>query len=919
MYVGQSWFSLQEGALPAERLVPRAARQGLDALVLADRGALYGVPAFVHACRKVGVKPIVGCSLASGGESLIFVAASAEGYRSLCRLITHIRTQGPWTPAPSVWDERLAESFDAAALSGLVVLLSHPSQVRLLPEGCPAYLMLDVRAPHSRNRELSQAGLPMVAVDTSETPLSPDQLSRAFAWCPEALATARELELGCADSFPDPALRLPHAPGEIRALARMGLERRYGVDAPYDLLDRELEVIASRGLSGYFLVLWDLVRHARQEGIPVGPGRGSVVGSLTAYSLGITAVDPISHGLYFERFLNPERPDLPDIDIDVCSLGRQRLLQYLRERYGHDRVALTGVLATLGPRGALREAGRMLGTPRELVDAVAGSLPQDGSIQDAVRTLPEFQYLNPDREPIRSLLAQAQRLQGRPWHPSVHAAGVVISPEPLSELVPLEKTGGGEIVTQYTSGDLEALGLLKMDILGLRNLTVIQQTCAGAGVNPSEIPAGDSRTFALLASGQTLGVFQLDSPGIRNLLRQVRPQSMDDLIAILSLYRPGPSQAGAVEAFCRRRQGREKVRYLHPSLAPILGETFGVILYQEQVMRLAHEVAGLSLAEADQLRRALAHGDPAGFLAPFVEGALSRGIPASIARQIFGLLERCSGYSFNKAHTAAYAQLSYVTAYLKAHHPAHYFAALLTHESGYFHPDVYLREAERLGVELLPPHINSSQAFYTAESSRSIRAGLLQVKGLGLRTAEAILAARARGPFQSLDDLAARLPSRCLPSRLMERLWAEGCFAGLPGAEPPSRLQPPLQGSRRSQGQLTLFDLGLDPRQPPAATPPPRSVGADAAPPGLDHLPEGSPIRVAGVVITCQRHPMSPDSVGLNMLLQVGAEQVSVLVPPSVYARDLLAIDPAGLAVEGKVQRRRGGTRILALAIRPAV
>ncbi|MDB4896713.1 MAG: DNA-directed polymerase PolC, partial [Firmicutes bacterium] len=725
----------------------------------------------------------------------------------------------------------------------------------------------------------------------------------------------------------------PQVPGDLRALAREDLAARYGAEAPYEQLAKELTVIGDRGQAGYFLALADLVSFARREGIPVGPGRGSAVGSLTAYALGITAIDPVAHRLYFERFLNPERPDLPDIDIDVCSRGRARLIAYLRERHGADRVAHAGVLATLGARGAVREAGRRLGSPREVVDRVAGALPHHGTIDEAVARLPEFQYIDTAREPVRSLLLAARELEGRPWHPSVHAAGVIIAPEPLADLVPLEVAAGGEVITQYSADELEELGLVKIDILGLRNLTVIAAASAEGGIDPERLPLDDPETFRLLASGETIGVFQLDSPGIRNLLRQVRPERMDDLIAVLSLYRPGPFEAGAVAMFTRRRRGIERVTHLHPALAPILDETYGVLLYQEQAMRIAHEVAGMSLADADQLRRSLGKGDASRYRERFLRGCGDRGIPPGIAVQIFGLLERFCGYSFNKAHTAAYALVCYQTAYLKAHAPAPYFAALLAHESGYFGPGVYSGEAERLGVRLLPADVNRSQATYATQGADAIRAGLIQVKDVGPGAVAAILSARAVGPFLGVADFCARVsPRHCRP-RTVEALLEAGAFDGLPGAVEGRASREAVVASvkagrplaeHRARGQLTLFDLGLalgvaaGPEGAPVANPePPAHVPTRA--PTVAATPHGSAVRLAGPIITARRRSAAGGRIGLTLLLQVGPEQVEVLVPPAIYARDLLAIDPAGITVEGRVQRRGVSMQVVAAAIRSAV
>lgn len=861
----------------------RAAERGCRVAALVDTGGLYGVPSFVRACRRAGITPVPGCALPVGGAEALFLAVSPAGYRSLCRMITRFRVE-TFLPPPG---------------QGVVALLTAPEQALWLEESSPFYLMLDAAAPEAWNRALAASGLPVMAVARGDDPPTPAELAGRFSWCPPALESAAALEALCADPWPDGASRLPTLPGDLRALARAGLARRYGATAPYDQLERELRVIEGRGQAGYFLAIRDLVEFARRESIPIGPGRGSAVGSLTAYALGITAIDPMAHQLYFERFLNPERPDLPDIDLDVCSLGRPRLLEYLRRRHGPERVAHVGVMTTLGARGAIREAGRILALPREVVDGVAGALPHGSGLAEALTTLPEFTYIDITREPLRSLFAMARELEGRPWHPSVHAAGVVLSPEPLPDLVPLERTSGGDVITQYGSEDLEGLGLAKIDILGLRNLTVIAAASREASIDLEQIPLDDPATFRLLSRGESIGVFQLDSLGIRNLLQQVRPERINDLIALLSLYRPGPFEAGVVETYTRRRKGLEKTRHLHPALAPILDETYGVLLYQEQAMRIAHEIGGLPLAAADGLRRALARGGAGPYREGFIRGAVSRGLPGGVARRVFDLLERFSGYSFNKAHTAAYALLCYQTAYLKAHCPAHYFAALLAHESGYFGAEVYVREAARLGVKLLPAHVNRSAATYRVESPGAIRTGLLQIKGVGPATVSRILDGRAEGLFESVAALAAR--SRLGPQAL-EALEGAGALAGLPDRT----------RAGASPGQLTLFDMGLD--QPAPPRPPAREAPSDSS-----WVDLGGRVRLVGPVITSRRRQGPAGRPGLTMLLQVGPDQVEVLVPPEVYARDLLAIDPAGVAVEGSLLRRGPSLRVVADAIRTAV
>ena len=630
------------------------------------------------------------------------------------------------------------------------------------------------------------------------------QMRAAFSELPEALSNTRLVAERCRMELTFGALRLPEFPAPegftaetyLSYLAEEGLKRRYAGRTAGDLaqarrrLAQELSIINGMGMAGYFLIAWDLVSFAKREGIPVGPGRGSGVGSIVAYVLGITQVDPLQYGLLFERFLNPERRGLPDLDIDLCHWGRPRVLAYLEERYGRANVAHLGAFVTLQPRAVIRDVGRALGVSYHKTDQTAKAVPYYAhDIKSALVASPRLRKFSRDQE-VRTILEYAHRLQGLPRHMTQHAAGMVITPEPLTNYVALQKAGGeddGTIITQAEMNVVEDLGLLKIDLLGLRYLTVIAETISflrqeGIDLAEEEIPIDDESTYQALAAGDTIGVFQLESSGMRRLLRRYKPESLRDIMAILALFRPGPLKSGMVETFIRRRHGEEPVEYPHSILKPVLEETYGVILYQEQVMTVARVLAGFSLGEADLLRRAITKRHPDALQkakGSFLTGAKGQGIPLGIAAEVFGLIQEFGHYGFAKAHSAAYALTSYRTAYLKTHYPVAYHAALLSLNWGVEERfPRYLSETRRRGLRILLPEINRSGVLFQPEDG-AIRTGLLLVKNLGVKTVKAILQEREKaGPFWSLHDFIMRMAGGGLSKRSVENLIKVGAFAG---------------------------------------------------------------------------------------------------------------------------------------------
>jgi DNA polymerase-3 subunit alpha len=556
----------------------------------------------------------------------------------------------------------------------------------------------------------------------------------------------------------------------------------------------EIELIKQMKYSGYFLIVWDFIRHAREQGIPVGPGRGSSAGSLVAYSMRITDVDPLHFDLYFERFLNPERVSLPDIDVDFCERRRGEVITYVTEKYGRENVAQIITFGTMKAKAAVRDVGRVMEMPISDVNRVANLIPSqlDMTLDLALEEAPPLADLDKSDPRVHELLEVAKRLEGMTRHASVHAAGVVITPEPLTEFVPLYRSqkDNGEITTQWAMKEIERVGLLKMDFLGLSTLTLLDDAVkhisetTGDTIDLMNIPLDDARSYEIFQNGQTHGVFQFESSGMRDTLRKAKPQCLEDLIALNALYRPGPLRGGVVDDYIARKHGRVEVKYDLPQMEPLLRETYGVIAYQEQVMRLASELAGFTLGQADELRRAMGKKDAAKMQAQrdtFINGCRARSIPEKKAAKVFEYIEYFAGYGFPKAHSTTYALLAYQTAYLKANYPRHFMAALLTIESQ--NSDkvaLYLAECRELGVPVLPPDINASRLEFVVEPD-GVRFGLGAVKGAGEGAIQSVLAARRAigGRITSLFELTEHIDLRLVNKKVFESLAKAGAFDSL--------------------------------------------------------------------------------------------------------------------------------------------
>jgi DNA polymerase III subunit alpha len=616
-----------------------------------------------------------------------------------------------------------------------------------------------------------------------------------LSWWPEVLANTEVIAEQCnvkldfqnqyLPAFPTPD-NLP-ADVFLRKQCEQQLVHRYPQEKQNEArkrMDYELSVIEQMGFSDYFLIVWDFIQYAKNNGILTGPGRGSAAGSIVAYLLHITDVDPLKYQLLFERFLNPERISMPDIDVDFSDYRRDEVIQYVEEKYGSNHVAQIVTFGTFAPRSLLRELIKTMSIDTTDAQFILREIPQHASsLADILKESEELTNYIKNSPKLKWLFKIAFKLEGLPRHHSTHAAGVIISKEPFSKMVPIMKGTQNITLTQYPMKDLEQIGLLKMDFLGLRNLTLLEQIVkkiqkAKPDFQLENIPLDDEKTFKLLQEGKTTGVFQLESSGMRKVLKDLKPSSFHDVVAVNALFRPGPMDF--IPTYIRRKHRQEKVTYLHPDLKPILESTFGVLVYQEQIMQIAHQFAGLSLSEADLLRRAISKKDKKILDAEkerFIQGCMKNGYSKEIGAELYEWIVRFANYGFNKSHAVAYSMISYQLAYLKAHYPSYFFASLLT--SVAFDQEKvrqYVKEAKELGINILPPSINHSYATFTVENKQSIRIALSVVKGIGKQVIDAILTARKNQPFRSLFDFCHRVPLHVINRSVIENLILAGAF-----------------------------------------------------------------------------------------------------------------------------------------------
>jgi DNA polymerase-3 subunit alpha len=675
-----------------------------------------------------------------------------------------------------------------------------------------------------------------------------EEMQALFPDDAEALANTVAIAERCDVELREGTLHLPRFPlpegfasndDYLRHLAYEGVVRRHGAmgDATRARVDFELAVIAKMGFAGYFLIVRDIVEYARSKGIPVGPGRGSAAGSLVTYAVGITDVDPLAHGLLFERMLNPERVSMPDIDIDFCFERRDEVIRYVIERYGQDNVCQIITFGTMAARAVVRDVGRVLKISYDETDRIAKLIPgtPGTSLKESIENVPDLKTLVDNSADYRRLVNLSLTLEGLARHASTHAAGIIITPTPLVNHVPLYKSNRDEITTQYDMKSVDAIGLLKIDVLGLRTLTVIDKTLRmveenhGTRLAAEAIPYEDEKTYELLRAGRTVGVFQLESSGMRELLKSLKPTRFGDVVAVNALYRPGPLGSDMVTTFVDCKHGRRDIVYEHELLQPILNDTYGVILYQEQVMRIASELAGFSLGEADLLRKAMGKKQKevmAEQRKRFVEGARARGISKALADKIFSQMEKFAEYGFNKSHSAAYAVLSIRTAYLKAHYPDAFMAATMSSEiDDTDRITVLIDDCREMKIEVVPPNVNSCEPDFRARDGR-IYYGLGAVKNVGLAAVETLVAERNEGgAFRSLENLCSRLNSRLITKRVYESLIAAGAMDTLSGhrAQKLAALETVMERAARrfrdaERGQFGLFGEAAEPDEAPLPT-----------------------------------------------------------------------------------------------------
>ncbi|MDD5071004.1 MAG: DNA polymerase III subunit alpha, partial [Candidatus Omnitrophica bacterium] len=629
---------------------------------------------------------------------------------------------------------------------------------------------------------------------------SPEEMKRVFSHVPEAISNTVEVAKRCNLILDFSKIHLPLFPlpqgqteeGYLRSITYNNLANRYKKETEEikQRIEYELDVISKTGFSSYFLIVWDLIKFAKENDVPVGPGRGSAAGSIVSYLLGITDIDPLRYDLLFERFLNPARISMPDIDIDFCYEKRLRMLDYVAEKYGTDCVAQIITFGSMLARAVVRDVGRAMGISYGEVDKIAKMIPaivgQKIDLKEALKTSPELAEVYKSDASIKRLIDVAVQLEGLSRHSSTHAAGVVISDKPIMDRVPVIKGSQGESITAYDMSDLEKCGMLKMDFLGLKTLTVIEETLKiikrtkNIALDISSISLKDKKTFDLLSNAFTIGVFQLESRGMREILTKMVPTKFEDLIAVLALYRPGPLGSGMVDDFIDRKLGKKPVSYIHPMLASILKETYGIILYQEQTMKIVSVLAGFDLAAADLLRKAIGKKVPEIMdeqRTSFVSGCKKNRINEETATKIFDLIDYFSGYGFNKSHSTAYALISYRTAYLKANYPTEFMAALLTSERNNTDKIVeYINESERINIRVLPPDINTSFTNFTVTDDANIRFGLMAIKNVGNTALESIIEVRRDKPFESIFDFSERVDSRTVNKKVVESLIKSGAM-----------------------------------------------------------------------------------------------------------------------------------------------
>ena len=800
---------------------------------------------------------------------------------------------------------------------------------------------------------------------------SPQEMALDFPGQMEAMRRTLEVAERCnveieLDKIHLPRFDVPEGRDSFDYLVELcekGLARRYDkVTAELqERLKYELKTIREMGFTDYFLIVWDFIHFAKTHGVSVGPGRGSSAGSLVAYTLAITDIDPIRYDLMFERFLNPGRKSMPDIDIDFAVEGRERVINYVREKYGNDRVAQIITFSTMAARAAVRDAGRVLEVPYGVVDKIAKLIPEGPgqTLDECLKPGGELRKAI-DSDPVaREIIELAQPLEGLTRADSIHAAGVVIGAEPLMNVVPLQQKGSDmEVVTQFSMKDIEALGLLKMDFLGLRNLDVIDKACALIGdLDISTIPLNDRKTYAMLAKGDAAGVFQFESSGMRDSLRLVKPTVFEDLIALVALYRPGPMSY--IPSYGKRKAKQEGVSYVDKRLEPILKDTYGICIYQEQYMRIARELAGFTISEADDLRKAI--GKKIRKLMDslkdkFMDGAAEQNVTPAAAKQLWEDVEKAADYSFPKAHAACYALIAYQTAWLRANHPCEYMAALISSVMNTKdRVPIYVNACHEMGIEILPPDVNESQVDFAVVEGK-IRFGLNAVKGVGEGAARALINARNEGgPFESIWDFTERVDPTVSNKRVLEALVKCGALPGSRKGALEVLEQAVAWGQKqqadRLAGQGSIFDLGpVDDEKPKHHPPTPTDefetnellklekevLGlyvsdhplsairdqlrrkSDSTVGELERRRDGEVVTIGGIVSSLRHMTTKRGDAMIFLQMEDITGGIETVVFNTLYekARELCVTDRI-LIVKARIDRKEGETKLVALELLP--
>lgn len=844
----RSGFSLMNSTITIDKLVAKAKEMNFQALALTDEGVLYGAISFYQLCLKNNIQPIIGLILPirineqDKPVKLTLLAKDNQGYKNLIAFSTKLQVnkkealsldeleegKGSLIGILPVKNELLVNflhgrQFDQAGGYVSSIQSSFESDDFYLGVEGKEYVLSDLKdflnlqdfqltalsdVHYLEERDVYSYDCLLAMKDGNEWDM---QLSNP-ALEGKHLRTEEEVHLALGDLFPDAIKEteriarkcqvelnfnqqlLPTYPLEngeeaaayLKQVCYEQAKKRYPElnTEIKDRLDYELEVIENMDFSDYFLIIADIIAFAKAEGIAVGPGRGSSAGSLVAYVLGITDVDPIQYNLLFERFLNPERTTMPDIDIDFSDERRDEVIHYVREKYGESHVAQIITFGTFAARSLIRELIKTLDVNPQDARFILRELPKQSSepIAEMMRNLPELSEYVKQSPKLKTLFAIALRLEGLPRHISTHAAGVVMSEEPLLEHVPLTKGTGNTYLTQYAMNELEALGLLKMDFLGLRNLSLLEKVLQSIHFEKKEkieldsIPDKDEKTFQLLREGRTNGVFQLESEGMKRVLRELQPTSFEDIVAVNALYRPGPMDF--IPTYIKRKNGEEAVIYPHDDLKPILSNTYGVLVYQEQIMQIAKQIAGYSLGQADILRRAVSKKDQHVMQEEqqhFIAGCLKKGYREDVAEEIFSWIVRFSNYGFPRSHAVAYSKIAYQLAYLKAHYPENFFAELLSRTRQQEKLQLYMKELNEIGLTVHPPSINRSYGKYSVEEG-NIRMGFGSISGIGGDAIKAILEARKNRPFKDLFDFFLQIDSSNVRRTTVENLILTGAF-----------------------------------------------------------------------------------------------------------------------------------------------